>query len=597
MAQRARETAFAALFFFVLIAAATYPLGNLASPALPPRADAQFSVWRLGWVAHQLRADPAHLLDGNIFHPARGTLLFSDAMLLPAFAGAPFIWAGLHQMAVHNLLMVMALFLSALTCYALCRDLTGDGVAALFGGIVFALAPFRFAHVGHLELQWTPAMPLVLLLLHRANREPTARVVRAGAGAGVLLALHGLSSLYYLAFFGIFLVAWSGLTFLDTAREQRRRFVLVLATAAAVGGLLLAPYLAAYANARQTLGPRSMSEIQEHSAMPADYLRVSGESETYTPGHPAGEDERSLFPGWMAIALAGTGLWLARGRTRWIYAALALLSFDLSLGTNGLTYPIVLRLLPMFSSFRAPARFGILVLLSLAVLSSIGLAAVRARLGSRARGLLTFAVVAACVVEYLGGASGHRARATPASGGVPLARRGARPCDPRTAGAATLDAVVARKHVPVLVDVPLEPAGERLQRPRDGRLRGNARDYQPGGCRAHRATPGDAGCRLFDPAPAVLRPCRVCRGAQVLQHAPGRGRAAVVRRSGLPGRRDSVLLSVRKVAKGPKVTKDTKGHEGTKGARHEGRQGAEAISGGRRGSERDLFPRICGTRA
>ena len=400
MAQRARETAFAALFFFVLIAAATYPLGNLASPALPQRADAQFSVWRLGWVAHQLRADPVHLLDGNIFHPARGTLLFSDAMLLPAFAGAPFIWAGLHQMAVHNLLMVMALFLSALTCYALCRDLTGDGVAALFGGIVFALAPFRFAHVGHLELQWTPAMPLVLLLLHRANREPAARVVRAGAGAGVLLALQGLSSLYYLAFFGIFLVAWSGLTFLDTAREQRRRFVLVLATAAAVSGLLLAPYLAAYANARQTLGPRSMSEIQEHSATPADYLRVSGESETYTPGHPAGEDERSLFPGWMAIALAGTGLWLARGRTRWIYAALALLSFDLSLGTNGLTYPIVLRLLPMFSSFRAPARFGILVLLSLAVLSSIGLAAVRARLGSRARGLLTFAVMTACVVEY-----------------------------------------------------------------------------------------------------------------------------------------------------------------------------------------------------
>lgn len=402
------RTAAVVVFLGALTVAATYPLANLAAPMLPQSDDAFFSVWRLGWVAHQLRADPAHLFDANIFHPEKRTLLYSDAMLAPGFVGAPLIWAGVHPVAVHNLLLVAAFFLSALACYALCRELTGDAWAAVLGGVVFAFAPFRFGHIGHLELQWTAAMPLVLLVLHRASAGSRARVFASGAGAGALLALQGFSSLYYAVFFAIYLVVWSALVAIATAREHRRTFALVLATAAVVAGTLLAPYLAAYAGVRRTLGPRAASEIQQHSARPGDYLRVSNENETYKRTDPNDQDERSLFPGLLAVGLAGCGLLWARSGTRWTYAALTMLAVDLSLGSNGLTYPLLGGVLPILSSFRAPARFGMLVLLSLAVLSSAGLAALRQRVSSRAKGAMTCGLVALCIVEYWAAPIGTR---------------------------------------------------------------------------------------------------------------------------------------------------------------------------------------------
>ena len=33
-----------------------------------PHYDALFGVWRVAWIAHQLRRDPAHLFDANIFY-------------------------------------------------------------------------------------------------------------------------------------------------------------------------------------------------------------------------------------------------------------------------------------------------------------------------------------------------------------------------------------------------------------------------------------------------------------------------------------------------------------------------------------------------
>ena len=35
--------------------------------AVPDRGDPLFSMWRMGWVRHQLAADPRHLFDANIF--------------------------------------------------------------------------------------------------------------------------------------------------------------------------------------------------------------------------------------------------------------------------------------------------------------------------------------------------------------------------------------------------------------------------------------------------------------------------------------------------------------------------------------------------
>ena len=55
--------------------------------------DPLFMMWDIGWVAHQLVTDPAHLFDGNMFYPERLTLTRSDPMLLPALMAAPLLAA------------------------------------------------------------------------------------------------------------------------------------------------------------------------------------------------------------------------------------------------------------------------------------------------------------------------------------------------------------------------------------------------------------------------------------------------------------------------------------------------------------------------
>ena len=44
--------------------------------SVPDIGDPLFSIWRLGWVAHQLVTDPRHLFDANIFYPNKPTLAF-----------------------------------------------------------------------------------------------------------------------------------------------------------------------------------------------------------------------------------------------------------------------------------------------------------------------------------------------------------------------------------------------------------------------------------------------------------------------------------------------------------------------------------------
>ena len=86
--------------------------------------------------------------------------------------------------------------------FALARRLTGSDPAAFLAAIIFGLAPYRMAHIGHLELQWTMWMPLALLLLHRLVEKPTPW---RGVLLGAALAAQVFCSIYY----GVFLALLS----------------------------------------------------------------------------------------------------------------------------------------------------------------------------------------------------------------------------------------------------------------------------------------------------------------------------------------------------------------------------------------------------
>jgi hypothetical protein len=357
--------------FLALTALMTWQ--QLASPyAVGDTGDPLFSVWRLSWVAHQLPRDPLRLFDANIFYPELRTLAYSDAMLATALMAAPLLWLGVHQLLVYNIVLLLSFAASGVAMYALARALTGDRAAAFVAGVAFAFYPFRFEHYSHLELQVTFWMPLGLLMMHRTM---TTGRARDGATTGLLLALQTLSSLYY----GLFLLVVMAVVWLATGglRLCRRRLVPWVA-AAAVLVLLVLPVAVPYLQNRGQLGERPDWEARIYSATPRSYVVAHVRNRLYGglldgPRTP----EASLFPGLGIIVLALAGAWPRMTGRRAAYVLAALVAFDGSLGLNGITFPTLRDVLLPFRGLRVPARFSILVGLSLSVLAGYGVQRLR----------------------------------------------------------------------------------------------------------------------------------------------------------------------------------------------------------------------------
>jgi hypothetical protein len=385
--------------FAVLTIGMTWPLLSPAAKVLPDNDDAYFSVWRLAWFAHQLPRDPWHLFDANIFHPATGTLAFSDAMLLVSAIGAAAIWLGVGAATVHNLLLGAAFVSSMWFAFLLVRDLTRSAAAAWIAAIILGFAPYRFAHIGHLELQWLMWMPLSLWLLHRLVAMPTAGRALA---LGSAVACQALSSIYYGVFLTLYLcVAMAAL--IPSAGRGRRRTLMVaplVAVPLVVAGLIYGP---PYLYSRQQHGARSTSEIVEYSATPADFLRVPPNNRLRGSSNSGlAPEERSLFPGTVAVVLAAAAFVPPVAPPAWMYLGLTAVSVDAALGMNGLLFPLLQRVAPPLTSLRSPARFGALLLLSIAVLAGLGVARMtRAR--PQSAGWLVAAATLCCLVEYWSG--------------------------------------------------------------------------------------------------------------------------------------------------------------------------------------------------
>ncbi len=481
--------------FLALTALMTWQ--QLASPyAVGDTGDPLFSIWRLSWVAHQLPRDPLRLFDANIFYPELRTLAYSDAMLATALLAAPLLWLGVHQILVYNIVLLVSFAASGVAMYALARELTGDRAAAFVAGVAFAFYPFRFEHYSHLELQMTFWMPLALLMMHRTMRTGRAR---DGAVTGLLAALQTLSSLYC----GLFLLVVMGVVWLATGglRPGGRRLVPWL-VAAAVLVVLVLPIAVPYLENRGQLGERPDWEARIYSATPRSYVVAHVRSRFYGglldgPRMP----EASLFPGIAVVALALAGAWPRLTRSRAAYALAALVAFDGSLGLNGIVFPTLRDALLPFRGLRVPARFSILVGLSLSVLAGYGVQRLRQSSwlkGGRLGTVLPVACAAVLLVENVpnldadgdpGPAAAHlrllRRRADVGAGRSPVSR------EPRAGDGG--------RAAPLLFDVPLADADHRQQRvfPRvvqtggqdaAGRADGARRDVPPGARRpVHRA--------------------------------------------------------------------------------------------------------------
>jgi hypothetical protein len=367
------------LAFAVLTAAMTYPRLAHLRDTVHDDGDPLMVAWALAWVAHQLPIAPAHLLDANIFYPERGALAFSETFLLPAVVAAPLRWAGAGPILVYNLVFLFSVILSGAGTALLVRSLTGNAGAAILSGIVFAFLPYRIDHQSHLQLQQTQFLPLALWAFHRLLER--GRMLD-GILFGTFVAGQVLSCVYYGLFLVPYLAAVCGALLLAD-RVQTRSRVLALAAGALVALLAVAPLARAYMGAREVVGERNADVLDTGSATLTSYLAVPGESLLYGGVlHQFARPERVLFPGFMAIALAIVALWPPVSAVRVAYALGLIVAFEASLGVHGFTYRWLFDHVLPYRALRVPARMGVMVGFSLAVLAGYGAARITSALRS-----------------------------------------------------------------------------------------------------------------------------------------------------------------------------------------------------------------------
>jgi hypothetical protein len=362
-----RRAVFASLGIGLVLAAMVQDQLQLLY-SVPDYGDPLFSIWRIGWVLHQLSADPAHLFDANIFHPEPLTLTLSDPMILPALTAAPLAAIGTHPVPAYNLLLLSGFWFSGIATYLLVERLTGSPPAAFVAGLMYACYPYRFEHYGHLELQMTQWMPLGLLALHLFISSGRWRYAIALALAGVA---QLYSSMYYAVFFLLYAAA-VGTGLLIVRRPPIRRLLLPAAAAALLAGLMAVPLARAFVAAQPFKAERTTDENRFYSATPRDYLRAHPRSGLWGDRMLPPEPERALFPGVAPLVLGAIGAAPPLSGIRLVYLGALVLSLDCSFGFNGALYPLLHRAFPPVRGLRVPARFSVLVGLTLSILAGFG---------------------------------------------------------------------------------------------------------------------------------------------------------------------------------------------------------------------------------
>jgi hypothetical protein len=355
MASRVRFVLLAVVVYAVCALWATWPAVRhaddryLALPAAGHGEAAAGDHLQLGWafwlVGHQLERGSSPLSDPYSFRPEASAPPNTQGWLL----GVPY-WP-LERLGgpirAYNLVVLLSVLAAGgLACWWL-RSLGLGRVAALAGGVAFALAPYVVGQrTGHLLGLIAFLLPAVLLALER----------RRLVWAAILLAAIPASGQLHLALGAIPLAlgyAWVRLP------RARRGPGLIAAAPAGVLGLLV--WAAAVRGS--IAGGRSFAQVERYSAEVSDLV---------TRGVGAGIEEL-VFVGWVTplLALAGAVVaWRRQGGLAVVLAMAAVVPVLLALGSNLPGYETLWRVLPPLHATRVPER-----LLPIAALATAALAA------------------------------------------------------------------------------------------------------------------------------------------------------------------------------------------------------------------------------
>lgn len=163
------EWTLAGLFSLLLAVAMTWPLARELDHVIPhDLGDPLLQAYTLGWLGDALRNDPGGIWGTNSFWPATDSFLFTDTLI----GYAPLALAvtdTTSALVVYNLLYIGTFALAFLGMYALLRQLGARVAGSAVGAAAFAYAPWKLAHLGHLNVLSSGAIVLALAMLARGH--------------------------------------------------------------------------------------------------------------------------------------------------------------------------------------------------------------------------------------------------------------------------------------------------------------------------------------------------------------------------------------------------------------------------------------------
>jgi hypothetical protein len=255
-------------------------------------------LWKLWWFKHaliDLRVWP--LFSPHIYHPYGFNLAYGEITPTNTLLTLP-ITAVFGEVVTYNLLALLSFVLSGFAMYLLVCYLTGNHLAGVLSGTIFAYCPYRYTQLGaHLPLMGTQWMVFFFFFLEKLLRE---KRIRFAILAALAYSLNALSSWYY-----ALAVAFLGLIYLLvrvrpwqrylTDRNLRRGVILFTVLVAVVVGPFTVPYWRLRATGEMT---HSLEEVDKWSASPSDYFIPN-------PLHP-------LWGRWVrAHIVPSTAMWVS----------------------------------------------------------------------------------------------------------------------------------------------------------------------------------------------------------------------------------------------------------------------------------------------
>lgn len=303
---------------------------------------------------------------------------------------------GFGAVAGYNLYVLSGFLLSGLAMFALARRITGNPVAAAIAGWAFAFYPFAvYNALGHLEFAHGWVFVLLVWRMLEVHRDPSLRnALLAGGAAIVCISFNP----YFVLLGGVVLATLAaGDLLLSVRGGALLRHLRAQAIACGMALAVLGVYAAVNATAPSS-GVRShpLSELYIYSARALQYVvptpdtpLAGGATAGWWSTHMQGSvlTEKGLYVGLVTLALALVAVVAAatrrllgpEARAVCLVAAVGAVAGAFSapptFQPGGVTiYMPSWLVFQLSSTWRVYSRFGLVVMLAVALLAAVGIA-------------------------------------------------------------------------------------------------------------------------------------------------------------------------------------------------------------------------------